>query len=134
MAKVNIVDRVKAMENEDKVKELISKQVRLPATIVGGKKRNGEETIQYRCAYCGHTWNRYYKNQYIRANQPVKCPKCQLIMAPGRKLPDDGICATGSFEVFDGSSYHHYYRVLFVDAAELNGEKGLWLGVYEGGI
>ena len=78
MANVNIVDRVKAMENEDKVKELISKQVRLPATIVGGKKRNGEETIQYRCAYCGHTWNRYYKNQYIRANQPVKCPKCQL--------------------------------------------------------
>lgn len=134
MAKVNIVDQVQAMENEDKVKELISKQVRLPATIVGGKKRNGEETIQYRCAYCGHTWNRYYKNQYIRANQPVKCPKCQLIMAPGRKLPDDGICATGSFEVFDGSSYHHYYRVLFVDAAELNGEKGLWLAFYDGSI
>lgn len=38
MAKVNIVDRVKAMENEDKVKELISKQVRLPATIVSGSK------------------------------------------------------------------------------------------------
>lgn len=119
MAKVNIVDQVQAMENEDKVKELISKQVRLPATIVGGKKRNGEETIQYRCAYCGHTWNRYYKNQYISANQPVKCPKCQLIMAPGRKLPDDGICPGHSFELWDGNEYHFYYRVLFIDAAEL---------------
>lgn len=79
MAKVNIVDRVKAMENEDKVKELISKQVRLPATIVGGKKRNGEETIQYRCAYCGHTWNRYYKNQYILTGEHLMeylCKKC----------------------------------------------------------
>lgn len=47
MAKVNIVDQVQAMENEDKVKKLISKQVRLPATIIGGKKSDGKETIQY---------------------------------------------------------------------------------------
>lgn len=134
MAKVNIVDQVQAMENEDKVKKLISKQVRLPATIIGGKKSDGKETIQYRCAYCGHTWSRHYKNQYIRANQPVECPKCQLIMAPGRKLPDDGICPGNSFELWDGNEYHFYYRVLFIDAAELNGEKGLWLAVYEGGI
>ena len=134
MAKVNIVDQVQAMENEDKVKKLISKQVRLPATIIGGKKSDGKETIQYRCAYCGHTWSRHYKNQYIRANQPVECPKCQLIMAPGRKLPDDGICSGHLFELWDGNEYHFYYRVLFIDAAELNGEKGLWLAVYEGGI
>lgn len=55
-------------------------------------------------------------------------------MAPGRKLSDDGICPGHSFELWDGNEYHFYYRVLFIDAAELNGEKGLWLGVYEGGI
>ena len=47
MAKVNIVDQVQAMENEDKVMELISKQVRLPATIIGGEKSDGKETVQY---------------------------------------------------------------------------------------
>ncbi len=134
MAKLNIAEQVLAMENEEKVKELISRQVRLPATIIGGKKSDGEETIQYRCARCGHTWNRHYKNLYSRTNQSVVCPTCQQIMAPGRKLPEDGICKCSHFELWDGSTYHFYYRILFVDAAELNGEKGLWLASYDGNI
>ena len=134
MAKVNVIDQVQAMENQEKAKELISKQVRLPAAIIGGNKSDGEESIKYRCAYCGHTWTRHYKNLYSRPNEPVNCPKCSSTMAPGKKIPETGVHASYSFEMWDGKEQHAYYRILFVDAAELNGEKGLWLAVYDGNI
>lgn len=130
MAKANLKEQVQALISERVVEEYIRKRTLFPAVIIFDQRVGNEETVQYRCVSCGHTWTRKNQNMYGRSNQTIECPQCKMVMAPGRPIPEDGERRDYSFASWDGRKYESFQRMMYIEDAELNGSKGLALAEF----
>lgn len=122
--KTNYSEQIINMLNMENVEKRIREMMLYPAIIIGGISKEGKETVEFMCSHCGHTWSETYISKYTRYGRALTCPVCKKKMAEGRKV-DAGNDIGTNLELWDGVSLKNYHRIFVVEAAELNGSKGL---------
>ena len=122
--KANYSEKIIELLNMEKIRERIGKMILYPAIIVGGVCKDGIETLELKCAHCGHVWSKTYAERFSRYNTTVTCPACKKKMADGKKANADGFISS-CLEIWNGVNLRTYYHLIYVDAAELNGSEGV---------
>ena len=129
--KLNQAERVAAMLDEEKIKAYVTEKTLFPAVLLGGTKMGIEEKIHYRCAHCRHEWEKVYTNAYSRNSNTLLCPKCKKRMFPGHQIPTESDRASYSFRLYDGVQMKYQRNLMYVDAATLDDEQGLFISEYQ---
>ena len=129
--KMNQAERVAAMLDEEKVREYVTEHTLYPAVLIGGTKANGEERVQYRCAYCRHEWEKVYPHYHARMANSLVCPKCKKRMSPAVTLPRNQNKSICPLQLYDGVQIRTFRYILHVDAATFDGTPGIILSEYD---
>ncbi len=128
--KTNYSEQIIKLLNMENVEKRIRKMMLYPAIIVGGISKDGKETIEYKCPYCGYVWSETYISNYTRYGRTLTCPTCKKKMAEGRKADVDNYIGT-NLDLWDGVCLKNYHRIFVVEAAEWNGSKGLAIALFD---
>lgn len=130
MAKKNYDEMIIAALDEQKLRNYLSKNIVHPVMIIEGTKVGDEETIKYRCTHCGHEWTLIRNNSRNRYLTNVTCPECKELMVVNSRAHENSQLTIG-IEQKDSVTTHGYRDAILIDVAEINGSKGIVMGLYE---